>query len=71
MIGKKAIKGFSLLLAFCLLFSLAACTGSDSQTGGSASAAGESEDLSNTLVYAGESESTINPVLNNHDELPT
>ncbi|KIR03372.1 Oligopeptide ABC transporter, periplasmic oligopeptide-binding protein OppA [Lachnospiraceae bacterium TWA4] len=27
-------------------------------------------DLSNTLVYAGESESTINPILNNHDELP-
>ena len=23
-----------------------------------------------TLVYAGESESTINPLLNNHDELP-
>ena len=27
-------------------------------------------DLSNTLVYAGENESTINPLLNNHDELP-
>ena len=24
----------------------------------------------NTLVYAGESESTINPLLNNHEELP-
>lgn len=70
MIRKKAVKGFSLLLAFCLLFSLAACTGSGSQTGGSASAAGESEDLSNALVYAGESENTINPLLNNHDELP-
>ena len=27
-------------------------------------------DLSNTLVYAGENESTINPLLNNQDELP-
>ena len=26
--------------------------------------------MSNTLVYAGESESTINPLLNNHEELP-
>ena len=31
----------------------------------------EDSDLSNTLVYAGESEDTINPVLNNHDELPS
>ncbi|MDO5136732.1 MAG: ABC transporter substrate-binding protein [Eubacteriales bacterium] len=28
------------------------------------------EDMSNTLVYAGESESTINPILNSHDEVP-
>lgn len=27
-------------------------------------------DLSNTLVYAGEAESTINPILNSHDEVP-
>ncbi|MFA7171437.1 MAG: ABC transporter substrate-binding protein [Candidatus Paceibacterota bacterium] len=27
-------------------------------------------DLSNTLVYAGESEDTINPILNSHNELP-
>ena len=31
----------------------------------------EDSDLSNTLVYAGESEDTINPILNNHDELPS
>ena len=29
-----------------------------------------SSDLANTLVYAGEAENTINPVLNSHDELP-
>lgn len=28
-------------------------------------------ELSNTLVYAGENEDTINPLLNNHEELPT
>lgn len=28
-------------------------------------------DMSNTLIYAGESEDTINPLLNNHDELPS
>ncbi len=32
--------------------------------------AADASDLSNTLVYAGESESTINPLLNSHDELP-
>ncbi len=31
----------------------------------------DESDLSNTLVYAGESEDTINPILNNHDELPS
>lgn len=30
----------------------------------------DASDLSNTLVYAGESESTINPILNTHDEVP-
>lgn len=29
------------------------------------------DDLANTLVYAGENEDTINPLLNNHQELPT
>ncbi|GHV33992.1 peptide ABC transporter substrate-binding protein [Synergistales bacterium] len=27
-------------------------------------------DISNTLIYAGESENTLNPILNNHGELP-
>lgn len=30
---------------------------------------GDASDLSNTLVYAGENESTINPVLSSHDEI--
>ena len=29
------------------------------------------DDMANTLVYAGENEDTINPILNNHQELPT
>ena len=29
------------------------------------------DELANTLVYAGENEDTINPLLNNHQELPT
>ncbi|HAE4648933.1 TPA_asm: ABC transporter substrate-binding protein, partial [Salmonella enterica subsp. enterica serovar 4,[5],12:b:-] len=30
-----------------------------------------SDELSNTLVVAGENESTINPLISNHEELPT
>ncbi|MCI2106359.1 MAG: ABC transporter substrate-binding protein [Intestinimonas sp.] len=61
----------SLLLALVLTVSLAAC-GSQNQAGESTPASGspETEDLSHTLIYAGESESTINPLLNSHDELP-
>ena len=44
----------------------AACTGA---TAGSAVTVAAAEE-NKTLVYAGESESTINPLLNNHDELP-
>lgn len=29
------------------------------------------QDTANTLVYAGENEDTINPILNEHQELPT
>lgn len=29
------------------------------------------DEMANTLVYAGENEDTINPLLNNHQELPT
>jgi peptide/nickel transport system substrate-binding protein len=35
-----------------------------------ADAASGAADLSNTLVYAGENEDTLNPILNNHGELP-
>lgn len=44
----------------------AVCTGGTTGSVLTVSAAEEN----NTLVYAGESESTINPLLNNHDELP-
>ncbi|MDU7336825.1 MAG: ABC transporter substrate-binding protein [Clostridium sp.] len=64
-------RGISLLIAFSLLFSLVACSGSqNNSSSASTPAANESQVLTNTLVYAGESESTINPLLNNHDELP-
>jgi peptide/nickel transport system substrate-binding protein len=35
-----------------------------------ANAAVDAADLSNTLIYAGENEDTLNPILNNHGELP-
>ena len=44
----------------------AACTGATAGSVVTVAAAEENK----TLVYAGESESTINPLLNNHDELP-
>lgn len=44
----------------------AACTGAAAGSVVTVAAAEENK----TLVYAGESESTINPLLNNHDELP-
>lgn len=43
-----------------------ACTGAAAGSAVTVAAAEENK----TLVYAGESESTINPLLNNHDELP-
>lgn len=52
-------KGASRLLLGCAL-----CLA----LGGAPAYAGE---LANVLVYAGENESTINPLLNNHEELPT
>ena len=33
--------------------------------------ANAADEMANTLVYAGENEDTINPLLNNHQELPT
>lgn len=44
----------------------AACTGAAAGSAVTVAAAEENK----TTVYAGESESTINPLLNNHDELP-
>ena len=52
--------------AITLAVVTAACTGA---TAGSAVTVAAAEE-NKTLVYAGESESTINPLLNNHDELP-
>lgn len=48
-------------------------TGSDGNTGSTADSssgtAADSSDLSNTLIYAGENENSINPVLTSHSEL--
>ena len=57
--GKKCV-------AVTLAAVTAVCTGA--VTGGTVTAFAAEENK--TLVYAGESESTINPLLNNHDELP-
>ncbi len=42
---------------------------SEAQETEAAGTAADASDLSNTLVYAGENESTINPLLTNHDEI--
>ena len=55
----KKLKIAAILVASVVFaFSLCGCGNS-----------GAKSDLSNTLVYAGENEDTINPVLTNHDEL--
>ncbi|MCC8030003.1 MAG: ABC transporter substrate-binding protein [Lachnospiraceae bacterium] len=75
----------SLLLILSLCLGLAACgaqseitatSGTESDTGAETDTASDStsdtasdSDLSNTLVYAGEGVSTINPVLESHGEL--
>lgn len=78
-------KAASLLLAAAMVCTmLAGCGNSqggeqkEAETAGTAQEtekdaepAKDESDLSNTLVYAGESEDTINPLLNNHDELPS
>lgn len=53
-----------MFLAVLMVVCFTACN--DSKSSDNA----DSDDMSNTLVYAGESESTINPILNSHDELP-
>jgi len=73
---KRRITGF-LLVAIMTATMLCACkdagsntsTTSESTTKKEASATSDA-DVSNTLIYAGEAESTINPILNSHDELP-
>lgn len=59
----------TILLIMVLCLSLAACSGINKEDKDKSKTA-EKSDLSNTLVYAGESEDTINPILNSHDELP-
>ena len=63
-------KFFAWFLSAALCVSLCACSAPTSETSTANAETSKSEDLSNTLVYAGESESTINPLLNNHEELP-
>ena len=63
-------KFFAWFLSAALCVSLCACSAPTSETSAANAETSKSEDLSNTLVYAGESESTINPLLNNHEELP-
>lgn len=76
---KKFLRGLSVFLILAMTFSLTACGGNNSNENSDGNNSGGSnetvsgngaEDLSNTLVYAGESASTINPLLNSHDELP-
>lgn len=73
---KRGTAAVAALMAICL--GLTGC-GQSASTGAGASSAAASgsssgtedlSDLSNTLVYAGESENTINPILNAHDEVP-
>lgn len=62
----------ALLLAAAVTLGLCACGGqNDTADVENAETKTEAQagDLSNTLVYAGENESTINPVLSSHDEI--
>ncbi|MFJ5625262.1 ABC transporter substrate-binding protein [Peribacillus loiseleuriae] len=68
-IKKNMTKLATILLLMMLCLSLAACSGGKKDDNSKTKVA-ENSDLSNTLVYAGESEDTINPILNSHNELP-
>lgn len=84
MFYKKVKKVLAVMMCAAMCAGLTACGGgsdaSKDTIGGNTAEAGketqetegkkEAGDLSNTLVYAGESEDTINPLLNTHDELP-
>jgi len=68
---KKIITKFTAIILLALLsIILSACLGSKEEKGKTKTKTTNETDISNTLVYAGESEDTINPILNNHDELP-
>jgi len=61
----------ALALSLILCGGLMGCSkSSENSTQQKESQESDASDLSNTLVYAGESESTINPILNTHDEVP-
>ena len=64
---KKIFVIVALVMIASLCFSLAGC----SSNTGNDSIENSNKSMSNTLVYAGESENTINPILNTHDELPS
>ena len=61
----------ALLLVLMLCFSLTACGSKDDSAPAGSAVAAESGGMnaSITLVYAGENEDTINPLLTNHDEI--
>jgi peptide/nickel transport system substrate-binding protein len=74
MLRTKIKRILSITLCAALCVSLSACSGSSSTQSNSGDAASteasaDASDLSNTLVYAGENEDTINPILSTHDEL--
>ncbi|MDO5411057.1 MAG: ABC transporter substrate-binding protein [Lachnospiraceae bacterium] len=65
-------KMLTLFLAAALCIALAACGGNNAGDlpKGKETTENQAGESSDTLVYAGESEDTINPLLNSHDELP-
>ncbi|REB10989.1 ABC transporter substrate-binding protein [Sporosarcina sp. BI001-red] len=67
---KIMMKLTTIMLLLVLSLSLGACLGAKKEKEDSGSKTTKGTDTSNTLVYAGESEDTINPILNNHNELP-
>ena len=68
---KKSFIAFT-CMAMCLSFTACSSSANNSSSSSSKNSTSSTDksDLSNTLVYAGESEETINPILNSHDELP-